>query len=1201
VQTTLLGFAIALILALVTALVGPLLIDWTVYRGQFESRASHLIGREVRITGPIDARVLPTPTLVLHGVELGNANQQLRAGALHVELALGGLVRGEMRISNARLEHAEATLTLDHGGRLEWAAPRPNFDPEAVSVERLIVQDGRAVVIHKASGSRLLVENLEFRGELRSLVGPLKGDGSFVVAGQHYPYRISASRSPDNAGVKLRLAVDPIDRPLTAEADISVSLDAGIPRVEGTLQLARLVERTPAGEPSGIVEPWRLNARVKGDSLGAMLDQLEFQYGPEERAAKLKGTAQVSFGAHPRISGTLTSTQIDVDRVLAAPAGKPIAAAKTLSAFLNARPRMLLPVNLSIGIESLLVGGAAMQRVAAEMEFDAEQIELRSLEFRAPGVTQVRLNGRLGLRPEPIAFAGAASLESNDARAFLAWALAQDNSQIATSGPLRFAGKVSFSDDRLTIDEMNLELERMSVAGRLLYATARPDRSPRLEAALTTPEVDLDRLQLLAAAVLGDAAIDFPREGELSLAVGRATLAGIEVRQTDVRARIDPHGIDVEQLSVRDFGGARLAVKGRIDTKLSPPRGTMALDLDAQSLDGVLSFLQKFAPDQAEQLRRVASRIVPLALRATLTLDPGAAGAALASAKFKLDALGGRSLRLALIGDARTSADTFRLDKLAALEAAKLNLIGRIEAEDSQTLMQLMHIDRFVAAEARPGRLVLSAKGPLDQVLDVDAQLTSGASSAVAQGKVRLAKSPGADLGLTIKNINFRSPRKSAGGAPPDILPTTLSAQLGFADDVLRFQAINGTVAGVTLGGQLTLRLRNPMRIEGELEASSIDLPATVATAIGLSARAPNAREGGSWSSDPFEPLFGGYDGRIALKAARLVLTPKLAARDFHGVVHLGETQIAVQGTEGTIGAGRMNGELVFLRTSEGMVGRMALRVTGADAADLLPGDGTISGRLTSEISVEGSGMSAEALVGSLQGRGTFMLEDGRLVRLNPASFAAIIRAVEQGLPIDPVRLRDRMDAALASGALGVPLAQGSIVIEAGQAHLKNSAPSADRTELALTATLDLSDTALDARLVLTGPEALAFANTRPEIVVLVKGPIDAAKRTVDAAQLASWLALRSVEQQSRTLDMLEGRVVPDAASAPASPAAAVRHEPPAGPKAAVSGAEPARPLPKPRPRSAAQKPKPADEVSPTARTTPAQPRSLSEFFFGIH
>src|SRR5947208_1530157 len=119
--------------------------------------------------------------------------------------------------------------------------------------------------------------------------------------------------------------------------------------------------------------------------------------------------------------------------------------------------------------------------------------------------------------------------------------------------------------------------------------------------------------------------------------------------------------------------------------------------------------------------------------------------------------------------------------------------------------------------------------------------------------------------------------------------------------------------------------------------------------------------------------------------------------------------------------------------------------------------------------------------------RPNFTLENASIARLNPGAFATVIRAVDQGLPIDPVRLRDRMDAALSSGPLVVALVQGSILIEAGQARLKNSAAGAAGTEIATTATLDMAEGVIDARLVFTGPEATAFANTRPEILVLVK------------------------------------------------------------------------------------------------------------------
>ena len=68
-QTTLLGIAVAIIVALVAALVGPLMIDWGGYRALFEQEATRLIGAPVHVTGAIDARLLPTPQLTLHDVE----------------------------------------------------------------------------------------------------------------------------------------------------------------------------------------------------------------------------------------------------------------------------------------------------------------------------------------------------------------------------------------------------------------------------------------------------------------------------------------------------------------------------------------------------------------------------------------------------------------------------------------------------------------------------------------------------------------------------------------------------------------------------------------------------------------------------------------------------------------------------------------------------------------------------------------------------------------------------------------------------------------------------------------------------------------------------------------------------------------------------------------------------------------------------
>src|SRR3954470_19676099 len=93
VQTTLLGLAIAFIIALTAALIGPYFIDWNQFRPQFEAEASRVIGTRVRVEGALDARLLPAPSLRLGAVAFAEPADagKARADKLDVEFSLGSL------------------------------------------------------------------------------------------------------------------------------------------------------------------------------------------------------------------------------------------------------------------------------------------------------------------------------------------------------------------------------------------------------------------------------------------------------------------------------------------------------------------------------------------------------------------------------------------------------------------------------------------------------------------------------------------------------------------------------------------------------------------------------------------------------------------------------------------------------------------------------------------------------------------------------------------------------------------------------------------------------------------------------------------------------------------------------------------------------------------------------------------------------
>ena len=217
-QTTLLGLAIALILALVTALVGPYFVNWNDHRAFFEDEASRLVGLNVQVAGPIKFSVLPTPAVTLTDIAIGPAGQtsRLRARSLSIELGLGPLMRGEIRATEARLVGPQFTLGLNSLGQVDW--PAMALQTDTVAIERLNIEDGRIVLTDSLSNSRMVLDKLWFRGQVRSLTGPFRGEGAFVSSGEIHGYRIAAGRATDD-GIKVKLNVDLAERPLAVELD----------------------------------------------------------------------------------------------------------------------------------------------------------------------------------------------------------------------------------------------------------------------------------------------------------------------------------------------------------------------------------------------------------------------------------------------------------------------------------------------------------------------------------------------------------------------------------------------------------------------------------------------------------------------------------------------------------------------------------------------------------------------------------------------------------------------------------------------------------------------------------------------------------------------------------------------------------------------------------------------------------------------
>ena len=1118
-QTTLLGLAIAIILALVAALVAPLVVDWNHYRGAVEAEASRLSGLTVHVNGPIDARLLPSPVITLHGVEAGEGDHQprLRAGMLKVELALGPLLRGRMEASEVRLIAPEASLGLDPFGAVKLPAPSSSFNAEVFSISRFSVEDGR-VTLTSGSGSRLLLQKLYFNGDIHSLFGPFSGEGAVVANDELYGYRISGSRA-DGDAIKIRLGVDSSNHPLTTDWDGTLTFDRGVPQFDGTLAVARPAGATLADGRRVTSVPWRADGSIKATPVSASLRNVAFRYGPEERALNFTGTADLTFGAHPHLDGAISAMQVDVDRALAAPDvtnRPPLVELRSFFQTFVAWAKLPVPAQIGLNVGAITIGGTSIESLHGDLQYDQSGWSLNKFQLHAPGMTDVSLNGRLAGSPQGFAFTGPATLASADLDSLLVWL--NGNSGARTAGGMKSInakGDVTIASDRVAVEQLMATLGQEKLEGQLAYNWPTDKHPARLDAQLRAGDLNLDALTAFANAAVGEDGFALPQEAAIALDIGKATFAGIGAQAVNAQVKFDTGKLQIDRLSIGNLAGAKLDVSGRIDELSSQPRGQVTLDLDAHALDGLGDIAAKFAPHAADALRRAGDRLVPAKVHAALVVQRGSPSGSTAQLQVNGNLA---AMRLAANGVASGEP--------SQLGSANIKLDTRLDAADGSALVALLGLDRVIGVDQLPGSLTVSAAGPLNGDVRVDGKISASGLGSAIQGSLRLTGDsiPWAKFKLQANAGDLRPLRQTMTGQPGSAVPVNVNAALAIDGANLSFTDIAATVGKSAVRGAVAVSLdKSPISIDGNVEADEIDGAGVLAMLLGLP---PNANGGAVASSEKIGAgAFTAMNGGVSFKLARAAFTPMFVASGLAGTVHFHPSMIAFDDINGSLAGGRVTGTMAFSHDPEGVTAHGKIELADAAAATILgPSFNITDGQLGLAVQSDGFGASPQGLVGSLHGGGTLTLKNAQLAGLDPAAFDAAMQAAGTSGPIDVAKVQAAVNAALAKGRLILSQSSVPIDITSGMLSLHNVTLAAQtESKLSLDGALDLSNATLSARMTLSEPApAGALLASPPELTVIIKGPFAAPQRMLDMTALMNWLTLRAAELQSRRIQSIE-------------------------------------------------------------------------------
>jgi uncharacterized protein involved in outer membrane biogenesis len=1125
VQTTLLGLAIAFIIALMAALIGPYFIDWNQFRPQFEAEATAVVGAPVRVAGELDARLLPTPTLRLRSVTVGGANDlgKVRADKLDVEFSLGSLMRGEMRADELTINGVSLDLGLDPQGRIDWPVSTGKFNLGSLAIGRLNLT-GRIALHDAASHGTLELNDIAFSGDVRSLAGAVRGDGTFVLSGLRYPFRVSSGIGAEGSGTRVHLNIDPGARALSADLDGVLSFEARAPRFEGALVLT-----VPAGlKAKGDVPitPWRISARIKADHATARLEQLEASYGPEDRALKFTGLGDVGFGASPLLHATLSARNLDADKFAAGASGaaEPLRLLPALRALMANIALAPIPTQIEIGSEQIMLGGRPLQSFSAELRSDAGSWSIARLDFRAPGATHMVLSGSDALVRSPGVLAGALSVESADPDTLVAWLQGRSEISYRSQKPLRLSGNLTVAPDRIAVDAMKAEIDGGAVEGRLSLSNLPAAGGTRLDAELKAERLDLDAATAFARSLAGPRG-EWPDAAQLSLNIDRAMSAGQELRPLMAKLGYDPKAIVLDRLKIGQPDNVMLEGGGNFNR--ADATGKLTLSASAAALGQITALVAPLAPALVARIDAMGPGAGPARLQLVVDLTrlkatPAGSGSVLASLDVNAAQLKGQVQMTATPALAAMRDLDFE-----TLGRSDVNIGAMLSSDQGRALLALLGLDRTVAIGEGPAQFEGAVSGVWRAPLQLKARLQGAGLDADAQGTAEpWAERPRASVNLSVRRVSL-APLFDL--RPNDALAQniSLSSRVSLSGNKLTFDDLDSSFAGSRLRGRVALTLDGQRDVEGEVGMDALDLKPVFMLAIGAAGQDPAEPLGASLSK--------GWRGHIAFQALRGALPGGVELRPVSATVRSDGQSLTLDAIKAGIGGGELSGNIEAKASADGIVLNARVELSGVDGAALryralaMP-----MGRTSMQMTLTSEGRSAQGLLGALSGSGTVTLESARITGLDPRAFEVAIRASDSGQATDDNRLRQIVDPVLSAGALSVKSAQIPFSVNDGRLRVSATTLDAEGARAVISGGYDIPADQADIRATISPAGA---APGGPEIQLFAAGSPDALHRSVDVAALSSWLAVRAIDRETRRLDAIErGEPLP-ASIPPAAPA----------------------------------------------------------------
>ena len=1154
-------------LALAALFAVPYFVDWNGYRGVFEEEATRILGREVRVGGNVNLRLLPSPYVSFEKLRIadpsGATGEPLfRAESFTMRLSAPPLLKGIIEANEIVIEKPFVRLAVDANGEGNWgsfavAAGSLPFVPAGVSLQSVKITDG-SISVHGPKGIGV-AEIGGLNGELKaeSIEGPFAFKGVADTAVGAREVRFATGPMEADGGIRFKATVRGTTHQANTYAmDGRVSDLKGRPRIEGDLTaklhlagselgLATSDPAAPGAKPE--VPLIDFKARVAGDSQGLRLEDIALAFEHVGQPQLIAGSATATWADTLNIDMALASRWLDLDRVAKSSesAEAPFDTARNfVIAMMDALPKNA-DSKVKFDLDQATLGGEAVSGINVEVQRVQGALLLSNLRAGLPGGAKVRLDGAVaGDSASGKGFRGDITLHGSSLSRFLDWAIKDKEiaSYVRNEGPFSLQGRLAMTGNSVELSDAGAEFGGRPLKGEVRYMSK--DR-PSLSIALDGTEIDAG--QLWPAGVAG---LKRVLAGDSAKAESARTIAWIDPETMDVHLRmragllITEHGrlndvdmdigIESGRLAVRSCSfqstdNLHVDLEGNVADTMKSPKGALHWVVGAPNKEAFASLVQLFdlTDDARTQAERLAA-FAPLRLAGTVELGQRRPQ----SADVLIDGSVQNGGRMTVIAPLDGVLDKWR--------EAPADITATIDSKDVAAAWQGMSARGTAAAPSgatpQAGEVFVKAVGVPAKGMMATASVKAPSLFLGYDGRFTLPDdgTRGLDGELRIAARGFGDAMAVAGlggGASLHETPVSGSVNLTSADRAVVLKPQGLTIGGSRIGGSVALSYpsEGAAIITGEVSVDSATIPGLLNLVIDRKqqADAPEAEPltaGKSiWPENAFDfAAIDGVEGKLSVKFDTLSLTDKMIVAKARADVELAPGKVSISNLEGKVLGGDLKANVALDRAAGGAGLKADVSLRDMQVRPEAGGTASLSLELSGRASTPG------ALVSVATGKGELTLGDIAVAAPTPLALVATSDAVLNGeAGGSGEQLASALRAKIDSGSVKIGPRTIAIEVADGAAKLAPVALDSEGGSTKVQTTVDLASLVVDS-VWLVEPRAPDAPQPRhgalPSLGVVYTGSLAnlwALDQRITTEPLERELAIRKLELDADKLEHL--------------------------------------------------------------------------------